>query len=103
MKSIVLTTLVAAGIAAAASAPVQAGTVGDAYDKWTIYSDTTIACIEADAMKLTPGQHAYLEAILDDELSNERSTKSRAGLALNDVVKVHTFIWSAGPNCVLKS
>lgn len=103
MKTVISTTLLAAVMSAAAALPAFAGPVADAYDRWTIYSDKTVACIEHDSMKLTPGQQAYLVSILDRELANERVTASHNGLRLNDVVKVHGFIWSAGPNCVLKS
>jgi hypothetical protein len=100
MKTIVATTL-GAVLALAVAIPAGAGTIGDGYDKWTIYSDDTIACIEADAMaKLTPGQYAYLEAIMDGQFANERAASK--GLTLLDVTKVHTFAWAAGPDCVLK-
>ena len=53
MKTIVATTL-GAVLALAAILPASAGSIGTGYDKWTIYSDDTIACIEADAAaKLT--------------------------------------------------
>lgn len=103
MKTIVATALGAA-LALVAILPASAGTIGDAYDKWTIYSDDTIACIEADAAtKLTPGQHAYLVALVDGELSNERSTASAWDLTAGEMIKVQGFAWTAGPNCVLKS
>lgn len=102
MKTFVATTLGAA-LALAAILPASAGTIGDGYDKWTIYSDDTIACIEADAAaKLTPVQYSYLESIMDDRV-NAYATWKANGLTLGDTVKVHTFVWAAGPDCVLKS
>lgn len=102
MKTLVATT-VGAVLAFAAILPATAGTIGDGYDKWTIYSDSTIACIEADATaKLTPVQYAYLESIMDDRV-NAYATWRDNGLTLADTVKVHTFVWAAGPDCVLKS
>lgn len=102
MKNIVATTL-GAVLALAAILPASAGTIGDGYDKWTIYSDTTIACIEADAAaKLTPVQYAYLESIMDDQV-NAYATWRDSGLSLADTVMVNTFVWAAGPDCVLKS
>lgn len=102
MKTIVATTL-GAVLALAAVLPASAGTIGDGYDKWTIYSDDTIACIEADAAaKLTPVQYTYLESIMDDRV-NAYATWRDNGLTLADTVKVHTFVWASGPDCVLKS
>ena len=102
MKTIVATTL-GAILALAAILPASAGTIGAGYDKWTIYSDDTIACIEADAAaKLTPIQYTYLEAIMDDQV-NAYATWRDNGLTLADTVKVNTFVWAAGPDCVLKS
>lgn len=101
MKTFVATTLGA--ILALAALPAHAGPVADAYDKWTLYSDKTVACIEADAMRLTPGQQAYLVAILDEKFANEPAARAKAGLGVGDIVKVHGFVWSAGPNCILKS
>jgi hypothetical protein len=102
MKTIVATTLGAA-MALAAIVPASAGTIGDGYDKWTIYSDDTIACIEADAAaKLTPIQYTYLESIMDNHVNAYETWKAN-GLTLSDTVKVHTFVWAAGPDCVLKS
>lgn len=102
MKTIVATTL-GAVMACAAILPASAGTIGDGYDKWTIYSDDTIACIEADAAaKLTPIQYTYLEAIMDSKV-NAYATWRDLGLSLSDTVKVNTFVWAAGPDCVLKS
>jgi len=103
MKTMISTTLLAAVLSAAAAMPAFAGPVADAYDRWTIYSDTTVACIEMDAMKLTPGQQAYLVSILDRKFANEPATRAAHHLDVNDIVKVHGFVWSAGPNCVLKS
>jgi len=100
MKSVILITLVVAGLAAM---PAQAGTIGSGYDKWTLYSDSTVACIEADAAaRLTPAQYGYLESIMDDEI-NALETWRANGLTLLDTAKVHTFVWAAGPDCVLKS
>ena len=102
MKTIVATTL-GAILALAAILPASAGTIGAGYDKWTIYSDDTIACIEADAAaKLTPVQYSYLESIMDDEV-NAYATWRDNGLTLSDTAKVHTFVCAAGPDCVLKS
>ena len=102
MKNFVATTL-GAVMAFAAILPASAGTIGNGYDKWTIYSDITIACIEADAeARLTPVQYSYLEAIMDDEV-NAYATWRDYGLTLSDTVKVHTFVWASGPDCVLKS
>jgi len=102
MKILVATTL-GAVLAFAAILPATAGTIGDGYDKWTIYSDSTIACIEADAAaKLTPVQYTYLESIMDDRV-NAYATWRDNGLTLADTVKVHTFVWASGPDCVLKS
>ena len=103
MKTVISTTLLAAVLSASAAMPAVAGPVGDAYDKWTIYSDDTVACIEADSMKLTPGQQAYLVSILDNKFLNEPAARAQAGLTLGEIVKVHGFVWSAGPSCVLKS
>lgn len=101
MKTIVAITL-GASMALATMVPASAGTIGAGYDKWTLYSDSTIACIEADAAaKLTPAQYRYLEAIMDDTFANEPAASK--GLTLLDVTKVHTFAWAAGPDCVLKS
>jgi hypothetical protein len=101
MKTIVATTL-GAVLALAAAVPASASSIGDGYDKWTIYSDSTIACIEADAAaKLTPAQYSYLEAIVDGKFANEPAAAK--GLTLLDLTKVHTFAWAAGPDCVLKS
>lgn len=103
MKTVISTTLLAAVLSASAALPAFAGPVADAYDKWTLYSDETVACIEADAMKLTPGQQAYLVAILDAKVLNEPAARADAGLGLGDIAKVHGFVWAAGPSCVLKS
>ena len=103
MKTMISTTLLAAVLSASVAMPAFAGPVGDAYDKWTIYSDATVACIEADAMKLTQGQQAYLVSILDDKFANEPAARANAGLGLGDIIKVHNFVWAAGPSCVLKS
>jgi hypothetical protein len=103
MKTMITTTLIAATFLAAAALPAQAGTVAAAYDKWTLYSDATVACIEADSMKLTPGQQVYLSAILDDDFANEPAARAKAGLGLAEIVQVHGFVWAAGPSCVLKS
>ncbi len=100
---IVVASVIGSLMACAAFGPAQAGIVGNAYDKWTIYSPKTVACIETDAGKLTAGQQAYLEAILDDKFLNEPAARAKAGLGIADLVKVHGFIWTAGPNCVLKS
>jgi hypothetical protein len=95
--------LLGAAVALAAIVPASAGTIGDGYDKWTIYSDATVACIEADAAaKLTPAQHVYLESIMDDTAFNAGPTRRANGLTLADMAKVHGFLWGAGPDCVLK-
>lgn len=103
MKTVISTTFLAAVLCASAALPAFAGPVGDAYDKWTIYSDETVACIEADSMKLSAGQQAYLVSILDNKFANEPATRAAAGLGLGDIVKVHGFVWAAGPSCALKS
>lgn len=103
MKTMILTKLAAAGFAVAAAVPVQAGPVGDAFDKWTIYSDKTVACVDASSTKLTAGQQAYLHAIVDNKVGNEPAARAAAKLGLDDIIKVHGFLWTAGPACVLKS
>ena len=39
---------------------------------------------------------------MDDEV-NAYATWRDNGLTLSDTAKVHTFVWAAGPDCVLKS
>jgi hypothetical protein len=103
MKSIALTAAVLIGAAFATIAPAQADTIYNAYDRYTLYSDATVGCVASDARtRLTAGQYAYLESLLDRDLTNSLPTARANGLSVGDVVRVHGFVWTAGPACVLR-
>ncbi len=98
-----LTALALIGAALVAVTPAQADPIYDAYDNYTLYSDATVGCVASNARTtLTSGQYAYMSSLLDRDLSNSLTTARENGLSFGDAVRVHGFIWTAAPSCVLR-
>lgn len=96
-----LISLLALGVVASSGAALAASDpVSDAYDRWTLYSDETIACVAEDAeTRLSPGQYEYLVALLDGEAFNATEARRDSGISLGEAIQVHGFLATDATRC----
>jgi hypothetical protein len=92
------------GAVLASSAPVFADPVTDGFNRWTLYSDDTIACIAEDAeTELSPGQYEYLSALIDGDIGDGIRARRDAGITIGEALQVHAFLALDPTRCVFAS
>lgn len=92
-----------AGTAMFAASAAQADTFGEFLAGWTLYSDETVACVEAAAAEdLSPEKYAYLQSLFDDDLANSVDTYEEFGLNWGDAVETRGWLMTQPTLCVFE-
>jgi hypothetical protein len=92
------------GVVLASSAPVFADPVTDGFERWTLYSDDTIACIADDAdVNLNAGQYEYLAILLHGNLGDRITARRDTGISVAEALQVQAFLAIDPTRCVFAS